>query len=336
MSAQSTAANAIPSSDPLSRLYSFPADSRFWKSLVQEARMYPGATRKPHFHVDCPAAKVGMLINKLFLRQFVVGWEKANPHVVVMKDAQGQDTTYHGSREFWGGEADDIHHITDYEKHYIRENEGTGTDTHIHQDGTAYYPGDYEGYGGGGHIDTSPQDTAYNSYNVASIGSTGTRCAHCGNEAQTQATEHLSPSAVSPQYAQQHQQLMTSSSPSQSMSPSPQGGRVIGSPASIPLHEKLRRAQASYDTWKTSQSPGSVSPRAVSFSPMARAQSSPRMVQVQPQAYVQQRHYSSPAASPVPQSVVYQQRESDLEKRVRALEMGVASFEADFRTQERR
>eukprot|EP01062_Namystynia_karyoxenos_P037010 TRINITY_DN2695_c2_g1_i1.p1 TRINITY_DN2695_c2_g1~~TRINITY_DN2695_c2_g1_i1.p1 ORF type:complete len:393 (+),score=122.50 TRINITY_DN2695_c2_g1_i1:102-1280(+) len=82
-------------------LISFPADTRFWKELVHQVRMYPGAQRGPHYHIDCDKLGQAMLINRAFLRRFVAGWEKRNPHIVSRQTTYG-DQTWHSSQEFWG------------------------------------------------------------------------------------------------------------------------------------------------------------------------------------------------------------------------------------------
>ena len=87
--------------DPLSKLYSFPADSKLWKELLEASRVYPGAMRAPHYHVDCPNIREGILINQLFLKEFVSGWERKNPHVVCEQDFANGDTKYRGSVDFW-------------------------------------------------------------------------------------------------------------------------------------------------------------------------------------------------------------------------------------------
>ena len=92
-----------PRPDPLSRLYAFPANSKFWGDLIKQSKKHPGAMRKPHFHVDCPNQQEGLLVNRDFLINFVMGWERDNPHVVKKVDANHSDRTQHGSEEFWGG-----------------------------------------------------------------------------------------------------------------------------------------------------------------------------------------------------------------------------------------
>ncbi|KAJ9460611.1 hypothetical protein DIPPA_23706 [Diplonema papillatum] len=93
-----------PPVDPLSRLYSFPADSKFWTELIRSVGQYPGALKAPHMHVDCPQMKEGLLVNAKFLKNFIVGWEEVNPHVVCKLDAAAGskgDRTFHSSNDFW-------------------------------------------------------------------------------------------------------------------------------------------------------------------------------------------------------------------------------------------
>eukprot|EP00756_Hemistasia_phaeocysticola_P002826 Hpha_TRINITY_DN11905_c0_g1::TRINITY_DN11905_c0_g1_i8::g.20756::m.20756 len=82
-------------------LVSFPADRRFWQELVHHVRQYPGAQRAPHYHIDCEHLDQAMLVNRAFLRRFVAGWERRNPHIVTRSTVQG-DRTWHASQEFWG------------------------------------------------------------------------------------------------------------------------------------------------------------------------------------------------------------------------------------------
>ena len=102
---------SYPQDDPLSRLYTFPANSQFWAELVKQSKQHPGAMRAPHFHVDCPDREQGLLVNKYFLRSFVAGWEQNNSHTVVKVDANRKDTTHHMSSEFWDSKQphDDAH-----------------------------------------------------------------------------------------------------------------------------------------------------------------------------------------------------------------------------------
>eukprot|EP01065_Artemidia_motanka_P006460 TRINITY_DN13179_c0_g1_i1.p1 TRINITY_DN13179_c0_g1~~TRINITY_DN13179_c0_g1_i1.p1 ORF type:complete len:499 (+),score=146.97 TRINITY_DN13179_c0_g1_i1:57-1553(+) len=80
--------------------FTFPADASFWNNFVTQARLYPGAMEQPHFHVDASHTDESLLVNQEFLRRFVSGWERANPHVVKVITPQGS-TTFHSSDEFW-------------------------------------------------------------------------------------------------------------------------------------------------------------------------------------------------------------------------------------------
>eukprot|EP00756_Hemistasia_phaeocysticola_P040886 Hpha_TRINITY_DN16887_c3_g1::TRINITY_DN16887_c3_g1_i1::g.153472::m.153472 len=80
--------------------FSFPADRDFWDNFVTQARLYPGAMDPPHFHVDASHTDESLLVNQEFLRRFVSGWERANPHVVRVQGPAGS-TTLHASEEFW-------------------------------------------------------------------------------------------------------------------------------------------------------------------------------------------------------------------------------------------
>eukprot|EP01064_Diplonema_japonicum_P034142 TRINITY_DN698_c0_g1_i5.p1 TRINITY_DN698_c0_g1~~TRINITY_DN698_c0_g1_i5.p1 ORF type:complete len:209 (+),score=55.07 TRINITY_DN698_c0_g1_i5:78-704(+) len=78
----------------------FPADLDFWSNFVQEVQKYPGAMDPPYFDVDASHTDQSVLVNQEFLRRFVSGWEKANPHVVVVSTPHGA-STFHSSEEFW-------------------------------------------------------------------------------------------------------------------------------------------------------------------------------------------------------------------------------------------
>eukprot|EP01062_Namystynia_karyoxenos_P047764 TRINITY_DN3615_c0_g1_i5.p1 TRINITY_DN3615_c0_g1~~TRINITY_DN3615_c0_g1_i5.p1 ORF type:complete len:560 (+),score=206.82 TRINITY_DN3615_c0_g1_i5:98-1681(+) len=80
--------------------FSFPADRDFWNNLVTQVRLYPGAMDPPHFHVDATHTAESLIVNQEFLRRFVAGWERANPHAVKLSGPQGT-TTFHASEEFW-------------------------------------------------------------------------------------------------------------------------------------------------------------------------------------------------------------------------------------------
>eukprot|EP01065_Artemidia_motanka_P036740 TRINITY_DN4473_c0_g1_i1.p1 TRINITY_DN4473_c0_g1~~TRINITY_DN4473_c0_g1_i1.p1 ORF type:complete len:547 (+),score=150.56 TRINITY_DN4473_c0_g1_i1:181-1821(+) len=80
--------------------FSFPADRDFWNNLTTQVRLYPGAMDPPHFHVDATHTDESIILNQEFLRRFVAGWERANPHSVKLSGPQG-GTTFHASEEFW-------------------------------------------------------------------------------------------------------------------------------------------------------------------------------------------------------------------------------------------
>eukprot|EP01059_Diplonema_ambulator_P001353 TRINITY_DN1112_c0_g2_i1.p1 TRINITY_DN1112_c0_g2~~TRINITY_DN1112_c0_g2_i1.p1 ORF type:complete len:248 (+),score=45.44 TRINITY_DN1112_c0_g2_i1:141-884(+) len=80
--------------------FTFPADDDFWNNFVQEVKRYPGAMNAPHYHVDASHTDESVLVNQEFLRRFVSGWERANPHVVVVSTPHGA-STFHSSEEFW-------------------------------------------------------------------------------------------------------------------------------------------------------------------------------------------------------------------------------------------
>eukprot|EP01064_Diplonema_japonicum_P034138 TRINITY_DN698_c0_g1_i10.p1 TRINITY_DN698_c0_g1~~TRINITY_DN698_c0_g1_i10.p1 ORF type:complete len:295 (+),score=51.14 TRINITY_DN698_c0_g1_i10:578-1462(+) len=54
----------------------FPVDRRFWSSLMQEMRKYPGAKDPPHYQVDASHTDVAVHVNQEFLKCFMAGWEK--------------------------------------------------------------------------------------------------------------------------------------------------------------------------------------------------------------------------------------------------------------------
>ena len=78
----------------------FPADRDFWNNFVTQVNMYPGAMDPPQYHVDASHTNESVLVNQEFLRRFVSGWEKANPHVVTLSGPMGT-SQMHTSEEFW-------------------------------------------------------------------------------------------------------------------------------------------------------------------------------------------------------------------------------------------
>eukprot|EP01060_Flectonema_neradi_P033375 TRINITY_DN5594_c0_g1_i4.p1 TRINITY_DN5594_c0_g1~~TRINITY_DN5594_c0_g1_i4.p1 ORF type:complete len:533 (+),score=102.78 TRINITY_DN5594_c0_g1_i4:52-1650(+) len=78
----------------------FPADRDFWNNFVTQVNVYPGAMDPPQYHVDASHTNESVLVNQEFLRRFVSGWERANPHVVTLSGPMGT-TQVHTSEEFW-------------------------------------------------------------------------------------------------------------------------------------------------------------------------------------------------------------------------------------------
>eukprot|EP01063_Lacrimia_lanifica_P036045 TRINITY_DN7032_c0_g1_i1.p2 TRINITY_DN7032_c0_g1~~TRINITY_DN7032_c0_g1_i1.p2 ORF type:complete len:314 (+),score=91.16 TRINITY_DN7032_c0_g1_i1:46-987(+) len=80
--------------------FTFPANRDFWNNFVTQLQQYPGAREPPHYHVDASHTRESVLVNKEFLRRFVSGWEKANPHFVSVTAPSGH-AKFQSSEDFW-------------------------------------------------------------------------------------------------------------------------------------------------------------------------------------------------------------------------------------------
>eukprot|EP01062_Namystynia_karyoxenos_P000997 TRINITY_DN10353_c0_g2_i2.p1 TRINITY_DN10353_c0_g2~~TRINITY_DN10353_c0_g2_i2.p1 ORF type:complete len:807 (+),score=150.58 TRINITY_DN10353_c0_g2_i2:98-2518(+) len=80
--------------------FSFPADRAFWDNFVAQVGLYPGASDPPRFDVAASHCSKRLMVNRDFLKRFVSGWERANPHLVTVTGPRGVQT-FHASDEFW-------------------------------------------------------------------------------------------------------------------------------------------------------------------------------------------------------------------------------------------
>eukprot|EP01060_Flectonema_neradi_P016179 TRINITY_DN22764_c0_g1_i1.p1 TRINITY_DN22764_c0_g1~~TRINITY_DN22764_c0_g1_i1.p1 ORF type:complete len:253 (+),score=47.04 TRINITY_DN22764_c0_g1_i1:25-783(+) len=87
-------------SSAVSEVCSFPADRGFWDNFISQVKTYPGAMDPPQYQVDASHTNECVLVNQEFLRRFLSGWERANPHLLTLSGPTGT-IHVHTSEVFW-------------------------------------------------------------------------------------------------------------------------------------------------------------------------------------------------------------------------------------------
>ncbi|KAJ9453339.1 hypothetical protein DIPPA_05452 [Diplonema papillatum] len=82
--------------------FSFPANRDFWDNFTTQYLLCDGATDPPYSVVKSSHDAGVTLVNQVFLRRFVAGWDLANPCTVTLAAASGGRESFQACNEFWG------------------------------------------------------------------------------------------------------------------------------------------------------------------------------------------------------------------------------------------